>query len=275
MKTKKISIILPTRNRSRLLTRAIQSVLEQSFKDWELIVIDDGSTDETPEILEQWQKTEPRLNVLRSEKRTGVDISFILNQGLSLASGKYVARLDDDDYWCHQDKLRKQFEFLESHPDYLVVGGGVIVVDEHEIELFRYFKKREDATIRRWALFANPFSHTTTMFRREEALAVGGYGDWHYAEDWDLWLKLGTRGKFYNFQEYFTVYRLADTNKSLLYQREQARAILEIIRRHRAEYPRFYGAYCLNLVQYLYSFLPFGLRKMLQPLLSSLKRSRF
>jgi hypothetical protein len=155
------------------------------------------------------------------------------------------------------------------------VGGGVIVVDSEEKELFRYFKKETDAEIRTKALFANPFSHTTVMFRKEVALTVGGYGSEKYAEDWGLWLRMGMVGKFYNFQEYFTAYTMDGTNGSFIYQRPQSKRILGFIKKHRNDYPGFWKAYALNSVQYAFSFLPSWLRLKLHTFLSSVKRKSF
>jgi glycosyltransferase involved in cell wall biosynthesis len=274
-KTPQISVVLPTFNRSGLLARAIESVIDQSFKDWELIVIDDASTDDTPEVLADWSAKDGRIKVFRNERNFYPDISETLNKGLKLARGKYVARLDDDDFWCDDDKLKKQFEFLESHPDYAAAGGGVIVIDENGRELFRYFKREKDEEIRKKALFGNPFSHTTVMFRRALALSVGGYGDWRNAEDWDLWLKMGEKGKLYNFREYFTDYVLAGQNKSFLYKRDQAKAILKFISSHKKGYPNFWPAYFLNCGVLIYSFLPVFVRRGLHRTLSYVKRRFF
>ncbi|MCR4275178.1 MAG: glycosyltransferase [Candidatus Wolfebacteria bacterium] len=268
-----VSIIMPTYNRAKLIERAIQSILSQSFKEWELIIIDDCSTDETPQVLSSWAKKDPRIKALINKKNNYPDISKTLNRGLEESRGKYVARLDDDDYWCDPNKLKKQTEFLEKHPDYVLCGGGVIVVDGEDKELFRYLKNEKDEDIRRRALFSNPFSHTTTMFLKEKAKKVGGYGNWHYAEDWDLWLKLGEIGKFYNFPEYFTRYLMAGQNKSFVYQKAQSKMISQIITKHRKNYPNFWRAYCLNMAQYFYSFLPLFLRALLHPILSRFKRS--
>ncbi len=271
----RVSIILPTYNRAALLGRAIRSVIDQSYAQWELIVIDDASTDETPKVLKEWQEKDARIRVITNAENLYPDISKTLNKGLEAAQGEYVARLDDDDYWCGKDKLRKQVEFLDTHSAYAVVGGGMIGIDAEGRELFRYLKREHDGDIRRYALFANPFSHTTVMFRKKIADAVGGYGNWSYAEDWDLWLKMGTRGKFHNIQEYVTAYTIAGQNKSLLHQGKQIKATLRILKAHRKEYSFFVFAYALNLCALVYSYLPFSLRKKLHAPLSHLKRGVF
>ncbi len=271
----KVSVLMPTCNRAKLLGRAIQSVLDQSFQDWELIIVDDASTDETPKILKEWQEKDARIRVITNAENLYPDISKTLNKGLEFAQGEYIARLDDDDYWCSKDKLKKQVEFLDARPAFMVVGSGVIVINGEGMELFRYLKREHDGEIRRHALFANPFSHTTVMFRKNIALEVGGYGPWRFAEDWDLWLKMGTKGKLYNIPEYLAVYMLAGQNKSFTYQRAQGKMILEFLKRHKREYPNFIFAYLLNLGAYWYSFLPLFIRRGLHSSLSHLKRKVF
>ena len=209
------------------------------------------------------------------EKNYYPDISRTLNEAMGMARGIYIARLDDDDYWCDTEKLAKQVAFLNAHLDCVVAGGGTIVIDENDKERFRYLKLETDTEIRSKALFANPFTHSTVMFRRDVALSAGGYGDFKNAEDWDLWLRMGLRGTFYNFQDYFVRYLLTDQSKTFLFKRSQANEILHIVSRYKKDYPNFLPAYALNFAQYCYSQLPGWLRRILYNSLSRAKRSLF
>lgn len=274
-----VSIVMPTYNSlERLLGKSIGSALAQTFADWELIIIDDASTNSAPRMLDDWAKKDARIHVAHKEKNEfrELGISGSLNRGIDLARGKYIARLDQDDYWIDTQKLEKQVAYLDAHPNCTVVGGGVIVVDGEGNERFRYFKKENDAEIRKTALFANPFSHTTVLFRKEVAVAVGKYQGKH-VEDWDLWLRMGRHGTFYNFQEYFVGYTMTDTNSSFVNQRSLSRNVLRLISRERGHYPGFFKAYTLNLMQYVYALLPipFALRLRLRSSLSKLKRKSF
>jgi glycosyltransferase involved in cell wall biosynthesis len=257
--------------------RAIKSVAQQSFQNWELIIIDDVSTDDTHSVLKKWADKDSRIKILRNETNVWQKegLASNLRKGTTLAKGKYIARIDDDDYWCDSDKLRKQVEFLEKNGDYILCGGGVIVEDSSGKEIFRYLKPAEDEEIRKKALFANPFAHSSVVFLKKAADEVGGYGNWRFTEDWDLWLKLGEIGKFYNFSEYFLRYLGGEKTYSFIYQKDTSKAALEIIKRHRKDYPNFLAAYSLNLTQYLYSLLPVFIKKPLHFFLSRLKRSRF
>lgn len=270
-----VSIVLPTYNRVSLLSRAVESIVGQTFQNWELIIINDASTDGTRHTIDALTKKDPRIKPIHNAKNNYPDISKTLNDGLAKAKGKYIARLDDDDYWCDPDKLKKQVDFLESHADYVIIGGGTIVIDENDNERFRYLKLETDEAIRSRALFANPFTHSTVMFRRDVAREVGGYGSFKNAEDWDLWLRMGTRGKFYNSQDYFVRYLMTEQSKTFLFKRSQSKEVLKIVVRYKKDYPHFYSAYLLNLSQYCYSLLPYGLRRVLYNSLSKAKRSLF
>jgi glycosyltransferase involved in cell wall biosynthesis len=275
METPKVSVIMPTWNRSHLLVRSIKSVQEQTFTDWELIVMNDASTDDTRSVLDDLAAQDHRIRPIHKEKNNYPDISKNLNEGIELARGAYIARLDDDDYWCEPGKLATQTAYLDAHSDCVLTGGGTIVIDENDRERFRYLKPETDAAIRDKALFANPFTHSTVMFRRDAARAAGGYGNFGNVEDWDLWLRMGTRGTFYNFPHYFVRYLMTEKSKTFIFKRSQSHDILRVIRSHRGEYPHYASAFALNYTQYLYSLLPMGIQRVLHNSLSSLKRSLF
>ncbi len=258
-----------------MLEKSIESVFSQSYKDWELIIIDDASTDETQERMTQLALKESSVRYMRIPKIEGKGISEYLNIGLRNSRGEYIARIDDDDYWCHKDKLKMQVEFLDENPEYVVVGGGVILVDEKGDELFKYLKKETDEEIRRFALFSNPFTHATVMFRKETAMKLGGYRSMKHVEDMELWLRMGKAGKLYNFKEYFITYMTAGQNKSFLQQRENSRTVVDVVKMHGKNYPNFRKAYILNYVQYSYSFLPVFIKKHLQSFMYYFKRKNF
>jgi hypothetical protein len=111
------------------------------------------------------------------------------------------------------------------------------------------------------------------MFRRDIALAVHGYGNFKNAEDWDLWLKMGAKGKFYNFQEYFVRYLMNNKSKTVIFKQSQSKEILTIVRSHRHEYPNFLPAYAVNIGQYCFSLLPRFVQKIFYTSLSRAKRS--
>jgi glycosyltransferase involved in cell wall biosynthesis len=268
-----VSIVIPTKNRAELLKKSIESVLLQTFQKWEIIVVDDSSTDNTGDVMTEHMKADPRIKYFRIPKRSSEGISEYLNFGISQSNGKFIARLDDDDIWCSRDKLRMQVDFFDSNKEYVLTGGGVIMVDEEGKELHRFFKNETDVNIRRKALLACPMEHTTVMFRKNAAVKAGCYGNYKVAEDWDFFLRLGKVGKLYNFQEYFTFYMQGEQNLSLKDQGEVALTEISIIKKYRKDYPFFIFGFTVHFVQYLYSFFPEFVKERFQFLLRYIKRN--
>ncbi|OGZ01618.1 MAG: hypothetical protein A2946_01975 [Candidatus Liptonbacteria bacterium RIFCSPLOWO2_01_FULL_53_13] len=281
----KVTILLATWNRAKMLPRAIESLQRQTFTDWEIVIADDGSTDETPEVVEAWQKKlnpapsatgglvsgEKRIVYVRNRENQGISKNY--NTGFRVARGEYIAMIDDDDPWCDNEKLAKQVKFLEEHRDYVGCGGGVIVVDERGKEKYRYLKPETDKAIRAKMLFSNPMANSTTLFRKSTGEKVGWYDETtRYSGDRDFWLKAGLIGKLYNFPEYFSYYTMTGGNTSISKIRPHLKASLMITKRYKGKYPRYYLALAFNELQYAYAFVPEFIRKRIHTLLARLKR---
>ena len=160
---------------------------------------------------------------------------------------------------------------MDAHPDCVIVGTGVVVVDGNNKERYRYLKSETDAAIRESALSANPFTHSAVLYRKSAALAEGGY-ERQYAEDWALWLAMGKKGTLYNIPAYSTGFLMAGQNKTLVHQRAHAKALVGIVMRFRNDYPHFFRGYAVNLAALLFSYVPFFARKALFPLAARIKR---
>jgi len=263
---------MPTYNRAHLVGKSIESVITQTYLNWELLIIDDGSTDGTPELINEYSLKDPRIKYFSIPRTEFNGISKYLNFGIEKASGKYIARIDDDDFWCHKNKLTQQVEFLEKNSDYVLVGGGVQLVDDSGKILYKFFENNTDEEIRTNALKSNPFSHSSVLFRRDTAVSLGGYGCYRNAEDWEFWLRLGKAGKLYNFNEYYTSYLYAGQNLSTNSQRDIVKNVYRIIRLYRKDYPNYYMGFLIITLQYLFSFLPVFVKKRLQTFLIYIKR---
>lgn len=270
-----ISIVMPTFNRSNTIGLAIESVQNQNFKNWELIIIDNESTDQTADVVKKYSDYDGRIKYYYINKSIYPGIAEYLNKGIQVARGKYIARLDDDDEWCDNEKLNKQFNYLENHPDVILIGGGAIMINEKRKSLYKFLKRETDNQIRNNALYANPFWHNTVMFRKNKAYDVGLYRNLRFVEDWDLWLRLGAIGKFYNFQEHFSLYMNAGQNISVSNQRLASKMILKLIKEYKKEYPNYNKAFILNFLQYLFSLLPKVFKKRVQNFLFYIKRNFF
>jgi len=274
MSNPKVSILMASWNRAHLIRRAIESVVSQTFGDWELIIIDDGSSDNTSEVIKKWQEKDARIRYFRRE-HVG-RISKVSNFGLQQARGQYIAILDDDDAWADNNKLKKEVEFLNKNSEYVGCGGGLIVIDEKGKERLRILKPEKDEDIKAKALLANPMANSTTLFRYEAAKKVGFYDETllQFA-DWDFWLKMGLIGKLYNFPRYFAYYQMSEKGSSFKKEKENAVSALKIVQRYKNKYPGFGKAILLAYVYYCYTLLPGFLRKILNPILSQFKKLIF
>jgi glycosyltransferase domain-containing protein len=271
-----VSVIIATYNRDQYIKKAIDSVLIQTFKNLEIIVVDDSSNEETRKLISKLSEKEPRIFYIKNEKRLGFVKS--LNKGIELAKGKYIARLDDDDYWSDPQKLEKQINFLEKNPDYILTGGGVIVINEEGRELRRCLCPETDKEIREAMLFNCPFWHSTVVFKKDAWEKAGKYNDKvEFSDDWDLWLRMGKYklGKFYNFPEYFAYFMEWEKNKTISILRPCLRFNLKLRVKYRNDFPNFYKAMFLSVVRYFYFYLPSSWRQLLGPMLSKMKKLVF
>lgn len=263
-----------TCNRPQFLGRAIGSVHAQRFQDWELIVVQDGSHPQTAAVMAEWERREPRIRHFHRLQKG--NIAEATNFGLWQARGRYIAILDDDDYWAAADKLELQVRLLDQHPRCVACGGGAIVVDPAGREKMRYLKPETDRQIRRRALYANPIVHSSAVYRREAAVRCGGYDESLAGfQDWDLWLRLGRQGELYNLPRYLVCYQLWEGGGSFQAQRGNTESALRIVRRHRRHYPHFPLALAMALFYYGFARTPLWVRRLAYEPLSRLKKSAF
>lgn len=232
-----VSVIMPVYNGEKYIGKAIESVFNQTYKNFELIIIDDGSTDNTIKEIEK--NNDLRIILIKNEKNIGLQKT--LNKGLNIAKGIYIARLDSDDRWINTEKIEKQINFLKTNPDYIIIGTGSICIDENKNFIKKYFKKETDKEIRETILGYNCFIHSSVVFRKKEALDMGGYSEninEKHVEDYDLWLKLGTLGKMYNIKSFdieYTIRKDSISNKNLI---EQLQKTIHVANRYKKSYPK-------------------------------------
>jgi glycosyltransferase involved in cell wall biosynthesis len=187
-----VSILLPVFNGAATLGRALDSVRAQTFSEWELIAIDDGSTDDTTNILENAARADPRIRPMIRPHR---GIVAALNEGLSTARGEYVARIDADDESLPQ-RLTEQVAVLRSQPEIGLVGclveyGGdrtAALGSALHVEWINSLTSPDEIALNRFV--ESPLAHPSVMFRRELVCAAGGYRSGEFPEDYELWLRL-------------------------------------------------------------------------------------
>lgn len=216
-----VSVLMPAYNCEAYVLEAVSSMLSQSFTDFELLVVDDGSTDSTRKLLESVH--DPRLRLVSNERNIG--LIGTLNRGLELATGRYVARMDADDISA-PERLEKQVQFLEAHPDVQVLGTMAKLIDEQGrvFGSLSGYPKDPDG-VRQYLLRECCLVHPTVMFIKDAVRSAGGYDPGaRYAEDYDLWLRLSDRHTIANLPDKLVSYRM---------HRNQV-SIKNIVSQHRA-----------------------------------------
>lgn len=258
---KKISIILPVYNGGKYLSNAIQSVCHQEYENWELIVVDDCSSDNSGEVIQNFL-SDPRIMIIRNEVNLGIQKS--LNKGLSFATGEYVARIDDDDEWIDKEKLTKQVAFLDSHGEYVLVGTDAIVRDKDGNKIGEYHMPKADDVIRKKILTKNCFLHASIMARRAAIKRVGMYSEDRAVialEDYDLWLRLGTVGRFANLDSVSIAITLHPESISAQNRVRQARGSLGLNLLYSRKYPHYMLGHIIGIGKLWFfkiiSLLPF------------------
>jgi len=192
----RISVLMPVRNEERYLEQALASLLRQTCRDWELVAVDDGSSDATPELLAGAAARDGRVRVLRLP---GEGLVAALNAGLKCCRAPLLARMDGDDI-CHPRRLESQAAYLERHREVGLVASDFRHFPRHTLrrgmigyEAWQNGLTEHDQIVR--DLFVeSPFVHPSIMTRRDLVEGVGGYRDCGWAEDYDLWLRMAAAG---------------------------------------------------------------------------------
>lgn len=200
----KITVLMPAYNASRYIGEAIESVLKQTFCQFELLIIDDGSTDNTADIVRSF--SDSRI-VFIQQKNAG--IANALNNGLLRARAEYIARFDADDI-CYENRLEVQYKFIQKNSEYIVVGSEADYVDVQGNFVFSYQPRGyTDEQIRKLPYSVCPFIHSSVLFRKSIVLDAGGYNvHAHSFEDHFLWLQIMKKGKLYNLSQRLIKVRL-------------------------------------------------------------------
>lgn len=207
-----VSVLLPVYNGETYLEAAVRSILDQTFTDYELLILNDGSTDRSGEILARLAGEDERIQVITRENR-GLVAS--LNELLERSCGTCCARMDADDL-ALPDRLEQQVQYLSDHPEVVLVGGQPLLIDSSGRPLGIMHQPLSHAEIDRDHLRGcSSVSHPAVLFRKEKVLQVGGYRQESYpAEDLDLWLRLGEVGEIRNLPEVVLRYRIHEKSIS-------------------------------------------------------------
>jgi len=187
-----ISVVMPVYNCAKYVREAIESILNQTYQDFEFIIVNDGSTDNTQGILNEYANKDKRIKLINQSNQ---GIVLALNNGLSHAKGEWIARLDADDI-AMPERLEQQLDYVKKRPEVVLLGSGYIVIDQYgnEIKKYRYPSNHKDI-IRQIEVGNSPFPHSSAFFRKSITQEVGLYRNrLNGAEDCDLWLRIGNSG---------------------------------------------------------------------------------
>lgn len=201
-----ISVILPVYNANGYLPLALDSILNQTYHHFELIAIDDGSTDNSLAILKNYAKKDKRIKVIQNKRN--LNIANSLNKAIKLAKGQYIARMDADDISLPQ-RFQKQINFLLKHPEVVILGGQVRTMDVQSKSLGHKLFPILDRDIRESLYTSNPIQHPTAIINK---FLLPKNFSWYNpalppAEDYDLFFRLGQFGKYHNLNHFVLKYR--------------------------------------------------------------------
>jgi glycosyltransferase involved in cell wall biosynthesis len=218
-----ISVLLTVYNGSKFLSEAIESILKQSFSNFEFIIINDGSTDNSEEIILSYKDS----RIIYKKNPENYGLIKTLNLGFSLVQGEYIARMDADDI-SHPDRFQKQVQFLNKNSEYGLIGTGVNLLNGEKKTQLLYHT--DDESLKFALAFYCPFIHPSVMIRKSciEHLEVIFDKQFVHAEDYDLWTRLAFLTKMANLPEYLLDYRIHDSQISsqhTLHQNELSKSI--------------------------------------------------
>ena len=221
-----ISVVLPVYNGEKYIKDAVDSILEQTYGEFELIVLNDGSSDRTPQILEQFRDSRIRL-----VHQPNQGLVQTLNKGMAMAQGELIARMDADDI-SHPSRFQRQKAFLEANPEVGVVSSFYFEIFGNRIQKPLPLPV-SDAQIRSWMFIGNPLSHPAAMMRRAAVQAMDTLyrEEFKHCEDFDLWERMALTTKLANIPEGLLYYRNHDSNISEVNARTTNDGRVAVIRR--------------------------------------------
>ena len=207
-----VTVLMSVFNGETYLKKAIDSILKQSYSDFEFLIINDGSSDKTAEILEHEAKRDSRIKVIDQDNQ-GLVAS--LNYGLKKASGQLIARIDADDI-AYPHRLEKQVTYMAEHPDLLALGSAITLIDDQGRTLKQINYPTGTQEVRSAMMLGSKLAHPAVIMRREQVLQIGAYREaCRHAEDYDLWLRLLELGEIDNLNVPLLYYRQHDEKISL------------------------------------------------------------
>lgn len=211
---------MPVYNGEPFLRLSLDSLLAQTFTDFEIILINDCSTDQSPVIMQEYANKDSRIKIFHNEVNMGLTKS--LNKAIRVSSGEYIARMDAGDT-SEKTRFEKQVAFLDSHPDYGLVGSWAYIIDTDSKKMGAMQWEVSDEGIRKSLIKYNPIVHSSIVVRKNILEQAGCYNEeWKYAQDYELYFRIIKLGKVKNLPEDLVSYRMMPTSITFTKNKKQA-----------------------------------------------------
>ncbi len=240
----RVSVIMSAFNDEKFLTESLESIIRQTYTDFELILFDDGSTDLTSNIIKEYASKDERIIPIFNETNLGLTVN--LNRGIQLSRGTFIARMDADDI-SMASRFEKQVSFLDLNPEIDLVGSASADINSagNEIQLRAVPEKHED--IINLLPKANPMTHSAVMFRKKSFEGIDFYNEsYRTIQDYEMWFRAAGNGlKFHNLKEVLLKYRMDDdyvSRKSFSYRLSDCKLRLKCFHYINLPYYRYYYA---------------------------------
>jgi len=254
----KVSIIIPTYNQSQYLEEAIESVLNQTYKNIEIIIVDDGSTDNTSEVVKSFDNK----IIYIQQKNKGA--SGARNTGIKKANGQYIAFLDADDMWL-KNKLEKQIEFIQNNPEIGLLGTGCYQMIDMSKMIHKKIFPAKNEILQKDLIKYNPFIQSSVMIKKDVFNHIDLYDEkFKESEDYDLWLRIAQKYKVANLEQslvtkkYYAKGLSKDKDNKQLYFALKAKKNSI----NRGQYSKLYYFYILK--SWIFMKMPFFIRKIIR-----------
>jgi glycosyltransferase involved in cell wall biosynthesis len=249
-----VSVIMPVYNGEKFLRDSIESILNQTYKNFEFIIVDDGSTDNSVRIIKEYQKKDKRIKLIENKKNLGQSKS--LKIGLKNTKGFYYSKMDCDDI-SDKNRLEKELDFLEKNKDYVIVGSNLEIIDEDKKKIGYRFYPQENKEIKKTLIFKSPFAYPSTMIKLELLKTIIYDEKYLYCEDYDLWFKLLKYGKGKNLPDFLLKYRINKNQVKSKRLKIQLKETIQVQRKYLFTKEYFSLLALINhLLLYLLYFLP-------------------
>ncbi len=255
MKNTLISVILPTYNGSKYISKSIESVLIQTYNNFELIIINDASTDNVEDIIFNYQKKDTRIIYIKN--KLNLEKSKSKNLGVKYSKWVYISFIDDDDIWSDNEKLKKQVNFLIQNKNYWLVWTNAITINENNEQVWKIIVKNNDKDIRNNLLITNQFVHSSILMKKNLFLKLWWFNNnMNLCEDYDLWLRVWKITKMYNLSHFTIKYLIRNSSTTWKNYKKMQIISINLALKYKNNYPNYYISIIIRLITF---FMPIQL----------------